>query len=299
MINILFFFTNFPKKIPPFTQLFQKNRKRHKNSPPGNPAYLLLLCLAILLVSCGSEPATDNMAVTVFAAASLTDAFTELAAEFEAANPGVSVVYNFAGSQALRSQIENGAQADVFASANALHMQGVVDAGMADAEAVSSFVTNSLVVIVPLGNPAEITTLADLARPGVKLVLATREVPVGAYSYQALDNLNAHPDLGPGYASEVVGNVVSEESNVRQVATKVALGEADAGLVYRSDVTATLREQVTEIEIPTGYNIVASYPIAPLSNAANPELAQTFVDFVRSVQGQAILMRWGFGAAQS
>jgi molybdate transport system substrate-binding protein len=174
--------------------------------------------------------------LTVFAAASLTDAFGRIAEAFEAAHPGVTVAFNFAGSQALRTQIEEGAAADVFASANFAELETLIASGHITAEDGQFFAGNRLVVIVPQDNPAEIESLADLARPGVKLVLTAEEVPVGRYARQALDNLNAQ--LGADFAVSVLANVVSNEDNVKQVVAKVSLGEADAGIVYSTDAMA-------------------------------------------------------------
>lgn len=253
--------------------------------------------LIFLLAACTSQ--SGGQTLTVFAAASLADAFTELGAAFEATQPGITVTLNFAGSQTLRTQLEYGAQADVFASANLKHIQGVVAAGLIAADSVEVFTTNALVVIVPADNPAGIETLADLTQPGLRLVLAAPVVPVGDYTRQVLDNLAAAPGLGPTWPAAVLMNLVSEENNVRQVLTKVQLGEADAGIVYRSDVTPTVRASVQEIDIPPDYNILASYEIAPLQAATHTEQARAFVAFVLSSQGQAILARWGFGAANS
>lgn len=243
------------------------------------------LVLLVLLAACGGS--SDNT-LTVFAAASLTDAFTELAAAYEVANPGATVLLNFAGSQALRTQIEQGAQADVFASANDRHMQSLVDAGLIDAQAVADFATNRLVVIVPASNPAAVVTLDDLARPGIKLVLAAADVPVGNYTRQMLAN------AGDEFAQAVLANVVSEETNVRVVLNRVVLGEADAGIVYATDARAGGADVLT-IDIPDPLNVPASYPLAPLSASRQPDNAARFVDFVLSAEGQAILASYGFG----
>ncbi len=238
--------------------------------------------------------APEARTLTVFAAASLTDAFTEIGKEFEAANPGVTVTFNFAGSPALRTQIEEGAPADVFASANTKEMDTLVT-GKFVAEGTSQvFLNNKLVVILPADNPAGVEKLEDLAKPGIKLVLAAEEVPVGNYARQALDLMNGL--LGTGFKDTVLANVVSNEDNVKQVVAKVQLGEADAGIVYTSDAVAA--PDLKTIEIPTELNVIAKYPIAPLAASANAELAQAFVDYVLSPEGQAILQKWGFAPAQ-
>jgi molybdate transport system substrate-binding protein len=231
--------------------------------------------------------------VVVFAAASLTDAFEEIATAFKANHANVEVVFNFAGSSTLATQIIEGAPADVFASANLKQMQVVVDAGQV-VEPVAIFARNRLVVIVPAENPGQVATLDDLARLGLRLVLAAEGVPVRDYTEAMLDQMAATDEYGPAYRTAVLANVVSEEDNVRQVAAKVALGEADAGIVYLSDVTPNLSDQVSSIAVPDEFNTVAAYPIGVITDSAAPELAQAFVDFVLSDAGQAILERWNF-----
>jgi molybdate transport system substrate-binding protein len=233
--------------------------------------------------------APEEHSLIVFAAASLTDAFTEIESSFEAANPGVTVKFNFAGSQALRTQIEEGAAADVFASANTKEMEALAGGGKLAGEA-GPFVNNVLVIIAPADNPAGLATPQDLARPGLKLVLAAEEVPVGKYARQALGQLETL--YGAGYRDSVLANVVSNEDNVKQVVAKVRLGEADAGIVYQSDVVAA--PELTTIEIPAEANVVAVYPITVLRESAEPVLAQDFIDYVLSDAGQATLLKWGF-----
>ena len=188
------------------------------------------------------EPQT----LTVFAAASLTDAFTEIGKSFETANPGVTVTFNFAGSQALRTQIEEGASVDVFASASGKEMDALVTGKFVADGVKQIFLNNKLVVILPSDNPARLEALEDIAKPGIKLVLAAEEVPVGNYARQALDLMNA--SFGVDFKDKVLANVVSNEDNVKQVVAKVQLGEADAGIVYTSDVVAAT--DLKTIEIP-------------------------------------------------
>ncbi len=262
---------------------------------------VLMALLALLLSGCGqaatpaSSPTAAAPAITlhVFAAASLTDAFQELGTAFEAANPGVTVVYNFAGSQQLATQINEGAPADVFASANRKQMDVVIDGGMVSSEQVQNFAQNQLVLILPQENPAALQTLADLAKPGLKLVLADKAVPVGQYTFDFLTKASELPEYGATYAEAVLANVVSYEDDVRTVLTKVRLGEADAGVVYSTDAALAVDELV-QIGIPEAINSIATYPIAPLSKSAHPEEAQAFVAFVCSAEGQAILNRYGF-----
>ncbi len=242
-----------------------------------------------------TEPAAEAEAITlnVFAAASLTDAFSEIGAVFNAANPGATVAFNFAGSNQLATQITEGAPADVFASANAAQMTVAVESGRVDANATRLFATNRLVVVVPADNPAGIESLPDLATPDTLIVLAAEEVPVGRYSLEFLDRAAADPAFDSGFKEAVLANVVSYEENVRSVLNKVALGEADAGIVYTSDLVGV--EGVTALEIPDALNILAEYPIAALNDSAQADAAAAFVELVLSDEGQGILDNYGFG----
>lgn len=237
-----------------------------------------------------ATPEPEARTLTVFAAASLTDAFTEIGEKFQTANPGVTVTFSFAGSQALRTQIEEGAPVDVFASANTKEMEALITGGFV-AGVAQLFLTNKLVVILPENNPAGIETLEDLAKPGIKLVLAAEEVPVGKYSRESLALMDA--SFGNGFLNKVLANVVSNEDNVKQVSAKVQLDEADAGIVYMSDAVAA--PGLKSIGIPAELNVIAKYPIAPLVKSENAGLARAFIDYVLSDEGQAILAKWGFG----
>lgn len=252
-----------------------------------------LALFVFLLAACSPRaPSEPPTALTILSAASLNEAFTDLGRQFEAANPGVTLTFNFAGSQALAQQLVQGAPADVFASANEQQMATAVQAGRVAEDAPQVFATNALVLITPSGNPAGLKALTDLARPGLKLVFADPSVPAGQYSLDFLDKAEQNPAFGVGFRAAVLQNVVSYEESVRAVLTKVSLGEADAGIVYRSDVSAA--RGVTPIEIPAALNVSARYPIAPTSDSANPALAQAFIDFVLSPTGQETLSRYGF-----
>ena len=245
------------------------------------------------------EPTADDAlrvggSLTVFAAASLTDAFREIGKGFMATNPGTTITFNFAGSQQLAQQIDNGAPADVFASANASQMNGVIANGSIVTGTQQTFARNRLVVVFPPDNPAGIATLADLANPGVKLDFAGKEVPVGQYSLDVLDKAVADPAYGQAYKDAVLANIVSYEENVRAVLTKVKLGEADAGIVYSSDLAQQTVDQVGRLEIPDALNTIAAYPIAPLGTTSNPELAERFIAYVLSDNGKAVLTQNGF-----
>ena len=250
---------------------------------------LLLNLTSLLFGACAGIPNTSHT-LTVYAAASLTDAFTEIGQAFGAEHPDVTIVFNFGGSQNLRTQIEQGAPVDVFASANTKEMNTLMDDGLVSLNASQIFLTNRLVVILPRNNPAHIASLEDLSKPDLKLVLAAEEVPAGKYAHQVLENLNSM--FGADYKEKVLANVVSNEDNIRQAVTKVQLGEADASIVYVSDAVAA--PELQRIEIPTDVNVVAEYPIAPLVESTNPNLANQFITFVLAPNGQSILKKWGF-----
>jgi molybdate transport system substrate-binding protein len=259
------------------------------------PIAPLLLASAILLAACGSQPsARPTTALTVFAAASLTDTFAELARRFEAAHPGTQVVLNFANSAQLAQQIDQGAPVDVFASAGSKPMDDAIKSGRILSETVQVFVKNRLVVIFPKDAPTALASLHDLARPGLKLVLAVKEAPVGQYSLDFLDRTSQGAAFTPGFRDVVLDNVVSYEETVRGVLSKIALGEADAGIVYTSDITGENAASVSRLDIPDHLNIIATYPIAPIQDSANPDLAQAFIDLVLSMEGQTLLEKHGF-----
>jgi len=246
----------------------------------------LILTLAFLSACASNAPQAAPVTLTVFAAASLTESFSEIANTFETSHPNVDVSLNFAGSNTLRAQIEQGANADAFASANTKEMDTLVTSGLVVESAPQIFLTNRLVVITPTDNPAGLSTFDELTAPGLKLVLAAEDVPVGRYTRLMLNN------AGLDFKEQVLANVVSNENSVKQVLAKVQLGEADAGIVYESDAVAA--PELPVIEIPSELNVLAEYPIATLKNAPHPVLADEFVSFVLSPRGQAILHKWGF-----
>jgi len=230
--------------------------------------------------------------ITVFAAASLTGAFQEIGQNFEAANPGIRVNFNFAGSQILRTQLEQGAQADIFASADHKNMDLVVGEGLVVLDTVKDFAMNSLIVILPSNNPGKIVSLVELARPGLKLVLADASVPAGNYARQMFEKMSQDPAYGKDFSMRVLVNVVSNETDVKQVVAKVDLGEADAGIVYTSDAVAA--PKLRTLTIPAQFNIQATYPIAVLLHTPGLKQAVNFISYVTSPEGQAILTKWGF-----
>lgn len=248
-------------------------------------AKVLLFALGILRASpAAAQDAAPEGGITVFAAASLTDAFRELA-------QGKPVRFNFAGSQQLALQLEQGARADVFASADQRWMDYVLEKKLAEGEP-RVFAHNVLVVIVPKTNPGRIRRLEDLAKRGVKLVVAAEAVPVGKYTREAVENLADQPGFPPEYSSKVLGNVVSQEETVKSVVAKVQLGEADAGFVYRSDVTRAVSRHLTVLEIPKDANVLAGYPIVVVAGG-DTAAARSFVDLVSGPEGKRVLVKHG------
>jgi molybdate transport system substrate-binding protein len=226
----------------------------------------------------GAKPAGT---ITVFAAASLKATFTELARTFETENPGTTVNVSFAGSSDLASQINQGAPADVFASADTANMKKLQDAGLADG-APRNFATNTLAIAVPPGNPAGISALKDLVRPGIKLVICAKQVPCGAAAAKVAG------------AAGITLSPVSEENAVTDVLGKVTSGEADAGLVYGTDVKAA-GAKVAGIEFPESQGAVNTYPIAGVASGRNKATAQAFIGLVTGAEGQKVLAAAGFG----
>jgi molybdate transport system substrate-binding protein len=243
----------------------------------------------LALVASGTLLASPGE-VRVFAAASLQRVFSAAATQIGEAP---RLAFNFAGSQQLALQLSQGADGDVFASADERWMLDAEKHGLLAAPP-RVFARNQLVVITPAGNPGKVDRLADLARPGVKVVLAADVVPAGRYSRQALLKLGTAGGLGDEYAAGVLANVVSEEENVEAVATKVQLGEADAGIVYVSDLSPQRRAAVRSLEIPAAANVVAAYYIAPLKSAADPAGARAFIAWLASDAGRRLIAEHGF-----
>jgi len=229
----------------------------------------------------GSELPTASGEIVVFAAASLTESFTQLGKEFEQANPEAMVTFNFAGSSALATQINQGAPADVFASAAPKNMTDVTNTG-AITDSPVTFVTNTLEIAVPAGNPAKVTGLADFAKPDLKIALCAEQVPCGAAAKKVFEAAGVTP------APDTL------EQDVKAVLSKVSLGEVDAALVYKTDVKAA-GDKVEGIEFPESDKAVNSYPIAACAKAPNAEGAKMFVDFVLSDKGKTVLTEAGFG----
>jgi molybdate transport system substrate-binding protein len=247
---------------------------------------------SLLLTACGSSSDSGSAGgspsatasggsgeLTVFAAASLTESFTTLGKQFEAANPDTTVTFNFGPSSGLATQITQGAPADVFASASASNIDTLVTEEAADQP--TTFVKNQMEIAVPPDNPAKIDSLDDLARSGVKVALCQADVPCGKVAAQVFTN------------AKIKVKPVTQEVDVKATLTKVQLGEVDAGVVYVTDVQAA-GGKVKGVEIPADANASTSYPIATLSESKNPELARKFVDYVLSADGASVLTAAGF-----
>lgn len=253
----------------------------------------LLLGVGLLLAGCAGPAAPSRPGpVTVFAAASLTDAFQQMAEAYAAAGAPGQVVLNFAGSQQLLSQLREGARADIFAAASEAQMQAAVEAGRIEPESVRVFACNRLAVAVREEAAGAIRELADLARPGHKIVIGAEAVPVGAYTGQFLQRAAASPGFGPAFRQGFEANVVSAEQSVRVVLSKVLVGEADAGIVYASDLHGLAG--VEALVIPPELNVSAAYWLGLLADAPQAEQAAEFVAYILSAEGAAVLASFGF-----
>jgi molybdate transport system substrate-binding protein len=250
--------------------------------------------LTATLALAGAAPAQAQTpgSITVFAAASLTEAFNAAGPAFTK-KTGIAVTFNFGGSDTLATQIVQGAPADVFASANLAQMKVVTDAGLASG-APKTFAKNRLVMIAPQADTTKATSPADLAKAGINVVLAAPTVPVGGYARATFAKLAGQNGYPADFPAAVEKNVVSNELDVKAVVTKIALDEADAGVVYSTDVTPAVAAQLNEFPFPVAVAPDIEYPIAALKNAPNPRGAQAFVDYIVSAEGQAFLKARGF-----
>ncbi len=259
---------------------------------PMSPCLRTVCVIVALSLSIISSQGQQKRTLTIYAATSLTDAFEELAAAFLKNRPETDIVLNFASSSKLAAQLLAGAPADIFASANSSQMDLVVADGRISAGAVQSFAANRLALIAPADNPAEISGIEDLGSKRLLLVLAVTGTPIRDYTNAMFYSHN--DEYGDDFAKRALGNLVSEESNVRLVVARIALGEADAGIVYQTDVTDEVRDDVIRFPIADRHNQTASYPVAVLADTALPELSEAFIVFLRSDDGQAILGSFGF-----
>ncbi len=279
------------------------------------PAIIMALLVAGAISGCDTGGTSSNPSGTssngnrlvVYAAASLQQAFIAIGKDFKA-NTGNATEFNFAGSQQLVSQLQSGAQADVLVTADLPTMQSAISASLVITDSEQELATNSMVVILPQANPANIQSIKDLAKPGVKIDLADIKVPAGAYAQKVLARLSAEPGYGSDFKDKVNANVISKEVNVTAVVAKVQLGEADAGIVYSTDATTTQATPVPmpnatppnfapvkTIEIPANDNVLAVYYIAKLKGASSPATADVFIKYAVSGAGRDTIARFGFG----
>ncbi len=262
-------------------------------------ASLVLALLAVTgAVACGEGSGGEGQeeeasTLTVLAASSLADAFGELETIFEEQNPKVDVGASFASSSDLLAQIQQGAPADVFASADEAKMETALEESLVAEPRV--FARNRPVVIVPADNPAGIQEFRDLGEVDAQLVLAEDKVPIAEYAKDVLENANS--EYGSGFKQRVLDKIVSREANVRASANRVALGEADATFVYASDVNEDIRDEIQVVKIPESLNVLATYLIATVEGSPNSELARTWVNFVLGEEGQGVLERYDFQRA--
>ena len=269
---------------------------------------LVVLVLVIVLTGCGSSGSNSGGGnggsgggggqqggtLTILAATSLTDAFAELGNILEQQNPGTTVKTSLGASSELLAQIQQGAPAEVFASAAQEEMNTAVKDGLV-AGKPEVFVKNREIIMVPKDNPANIKDLEDLSKPNIKLVLAAKDVPAADYALEILGKANKV--YGSGFKQEVLSNVASREADVRASVNRVVVGDADATFGYKSDYTPDIRDTVKVITIPPNLNIIANYPIAALKDAKEQGLAKKWVELVTSKEGQRVLKKWNFEPA--
>ena len=258
----------------------------------------ILALLAVILTACtsggGASPSSfpaSPAALTIFGAASLSGVLGEVKTAYEAANPGTVITLSTDSSSALATQIEQGAPADVFLSADTTNPKQLVDGGFATGDAVV-FAGNKLCIVVPAGNPGAVASAADLAKAGLKVIAAGDEVPITKYATQLLANLSTEPGYASGFEAAYAANVVSREDNVKAVIAKIELGEGDAGIVYVTDAKAS--DQVETIDIPDSANVPASYAGVVVKASPNQPAATAFLDWFAGPDGQAILSTFGF-----
>ena len=254
---------------------------------PARPALAVAILGSLVMAGCS----TGGSSLTVFGAASLGGALDAVKTAYEAAVPGAVLTISTDSSAALETQIEQGAPADVFLSADTAQPQKLIDAGLAAGDAVV-FARNRLTVIVPAADPGRVASPADLARPGLKIVAAGDEVPISRYASQLVADLAKEPGYPPGFTAAYAANVVSKEDNVRAVVAKVELGEGDAAIVYQTDAAASVN--VRTIDLPADANVPASYAGVVVTRASRPDAAATFLAWLAGPDGQAILATFGF-----
>ena len=249
------------------------------------------VAVALIAAACSTGSAPSSTDLTIFGAASLKGALEKAKPAYEASHPGITLTLSTDSSAVLEAQIEQGAPADVFLSADASNPRKLVDGEYASGDAVD-FAGNELTIIVPVDNPAGVTSAADLARSGLKVIAAGDGVPITTYAGQLVDNLAAEPGFPPGFAAAYAANIVSKEDNVKAVVAKIELGEGDAGIVYVTDAAAS--SKVTTIDVPDAANVRATYAGVVVKASPNQEAAKAFLDWFAGPDGRAILASFGF-----
>ncbi len=262
----------------------------------ARPLLFFFLAALVALAGCSSGTVGGRTELVVYAASSLTEAFPPIADAFENEHPDIRIVFNFSGSAKLRSQLEFGAPVDIYAAADSIQMGLAVEAGVVDPD-IRVFASNTLAIVVPT-DEAVVKSLVDIEKAGVKVVLASHQVPAGAYTLEMLAKMDAAlaADGEPGFQSSVLSNVVSREANVREVLAKVALGEADVGFVYATDATRGPNgDRVDVLAVPVAQNVTTHLFVGVVADSEQRDLAAAFVEFVTSNEGATILTRSGFG----
>jgi molybdate transport system substrate-binding protein len=258
--------------------------------------YVILGLILAVTTAAWCASAKETIDLTIFCGAGLSGAFNEIGQLYQN-DSGIGVEFNFDGVPALRAQIEQGAYADLLACADLKHINALKAEGYVNNSSLKIFAENKMAVVVPDDNPANISSLADLARPGIIILMGTKELPAGYYARQVLDKLANDSQYGPDYRYKVMANIVSEETTVNRIVSKVALGEADAGFAFVSDVSPVMVGKVAKISIPDRYNVIVDFPIGVLKHSRHPREAQDFIHLVMSPVGQAVLKKYEFGPA--
>jgi molybdate transport system substrate-binding protein len=251
---------------------------------------------SVAAASAAPEPSPKSAELTIFGAASLKGALDEAKAAYEAANPGTTVTVSTDSSAALETQIEQGAPADVFLSADTTNPKKLVDGGFASGDAVV-FAGNELTIIVPTDNPGGVKSPMDLARKGLKIIAAGDKVPITKYATQLVQNLAGEPGYPAGFEAAYAANVVSQEDNVKAIVGKIELGEGDAGIVYVTDVAAS--DKVKPVDVPDAANVPATYAGVVVKASPHQDAAAAFLDWFAGPGGRAILSKFGFLAPPS
>jgi len=251
--------------------------------------YLVLAMTTVMLCASAEEPKE----LTVFCGAGLAGAFNEIGQMYKNES-NVSVVFDFDGTQLLRTQIENGAYADILVAPNEKNLNALKNEGLLNNSSILLFARSWQALIVPKSNPAQIQNLSDLAKTGIKIVGGVKDLPITNITMQVLDKLSADPAYGSQYKEKVLSNIVSQETNVNQIVSKIALGEADAAFVHKSEVNSGYVDKVTIINIPEKYNVKSDYSIVILNRTKVSGTAKRFIDLVKSTEGKAVLVKYGY-----